>query len=138
VTSLDASLSFYRDVLGLRVEATRRITDRYVFECTGVDATALNLVFLSVPGSDAQVELLEYEGVLRTPAPSAPSDPANAHFCLLVDDLAAVYGRLVAAGFTARSGGPITIPVGPNAGGKMMYAVDPDGSHVELLERPTT
>lgn len=137
VSSLDASLPFYRDVLGLRVETRRRITERYVFTCTGVDATAVNIVFLSVPGSDAQLELLEYEGVQGRPAASQPSDPANAHFCLLVDDLEAVHDRLVAAGFTARSEGPVPIPVGPNAGGKMMYAVDPDGSHVELLERPT-
>jgi glyoxylase I family protein len=136
VTSLETSLRLYRDVLGLELQVRRRITEPYVFEFTGVDAVAVSVAFLSVPGSDAQVELLEYEGVRRTSAASSPCDPANAHLCLLVEDLSALFERLVGAGFHARSKAPVEIPVGPNAGGKLLYAVDPDGVFIELLEAP--
>jgi len=136
VSSLEVSLRFYRDVLGLPVQMSRRVTEPYVFEGTGVPASALTIAFLSVPGSDAQIELLEYEGVDRRPARSEPSDPGNAHLCLFVDDLEAMHARLVAAGFGARSAGPVDIPLGPNKGGKLLYAIDPDGTYVELLQRP--
>jgi len=137
VTSMAVSLGFYCDVLGLEVRSTRRITEGYVFEFTGVEASAVDVVFLAVPGSEAQVELLEYHGVDRQPASSQPSDPGNAHVCLLVDDLDAIYERMVAAGFRARSQRPVPIPVGPNAGGALLYAIDPDGTFVELLQRPS-
>lgn len=136
VTNLEVSLAFYRDVLGLELRTQRRVTEPYVFECTGVQATALNLAFLGIPGSDAQVELLEYEGVEWVPAASRPSDPGNVHLCLIVDDLNSLHARLVEAGFGARSAAPIDITVGPNTGGKMLYAIDPDGSFVELFEPP--
>lgn len=136
VTDVDASLRFYRDLLGLEVVARRRISEPYVFEFTGTTAQVVDVVFLAVPGSDAQVELLAYETSDRRAAASRPSDPANAHLCLVVDDLAEIDARLRAAGFGARSDGPVDIPVGPNAGGRLLYAVDPDGAFVELLERP--
>lgn len=136
VTSIEASLRFYRDVLGLQVLHRRRVMEHYVLELTGMDGTAVELAFLAVPGSGVQVELVEYEGVDRRPAASRPSDPANAHFCLLVEDVDEIHRRILAAGFEARSQCPVRIPVGPNAGGKVLYAVDPDGAFVELLELP--
>ena len=136
VTSLEASLRFYCDTLGLEVASRRHITESYVLEFTGAPATGLFSVFLAIPGTDTQIELLEYEGADRHPAASPPSDPANVHVCLLVDDLEAVHARLVAAGYRGQSPAPVPIPVGPNAGGKLLYAVDPDGAYVELLELP--
>lgn len=135
-SSIDASLRFYRDGLGLEVDAERTITEPYVFAFTGTRARAVRVVFLAIPGSDARIELLEYLDADRRPAASEPSDPANAHMCLVVADLDELYGRLTAAGFGARSPGPVPIPVGPNAGGRLLYAIDPDGAFVELLEPP--
>jgi hypothetical protein len=45
-----------------------------------------------------------------------------------------VYERLVGRGFGALSPRAVPIGVGPLAGGKCAYLIDPDGIRVELLE----
>jgi catechol 2,3-dioxygenase-like lactoylglutathione lyase family enzyme len=136
VSDLEASLRFYRDILGFGVVSTRRIDAPYIFEMVGTQAAAITVAFLAIPGSDAQLELLDYEGADQKEHDASPTDPGIGHFCVLVDDLEELFGRLVAAGFAARSPAPVPVPVGPNAGGKLLYALDPDGHCIELLERP--
>lgn len=136
VTDLTAALTFYRDVLGLQVVTERRIDEDYAREFIGVQSDAVNVAFLELPGTGALIELLEYEDPERRPAGSRPPDPGNVHICLVVDDLDALFSRLKAAGFGAQSPAPVAIPVGPNAGGKILYAIGPDGVFVELLQRP--
>ena len=69
------------------------------------------------------------------PASARPCDYGAGHFCLYVDDLDAIHGRLVEAGFSAR-GPVIHIDRGPRTGAKVVYTIDPDGYHVELYQLP--
>ncbi len=52
------------------------------------------------------------------PAASRPCDPGGGHLCLYVDDVAAVWARLVALGFPARSTDVVDITAGPNTGAR--------------------
>jgi len=82
------------------------------------------------------LELFEFVGLERHSASARPCDYGAGHFCLYVDDTAAVYDRIIGMGFTARSE-VVELTSGPHAGRKVVYLIDPDGYHVELYERPT-
>ena len=56
----------------------------------------MRVVFLSVPGSDAVVELFEFSGIERHGASARPMDYGAGHFCLFVDDAEAMLARLTA------------------------------------------
>ncbi len=138
VSDMERSLGFYRDVLGLEVESDAVIDHPYVFHLTATPATAVRVVFLRAPRSDdaVRIELLEYRGLERHSASARPCDPSHGHVCLLVHDVSEMHKLLVARGYRARSDGPIEYEAGPRKGAKAVYAVDPDGYHVELFERP--
>jgi lactoylglutathione lyase len=61
------------------------------------------------------------------------------HAGITVSDLdrsLALYEELRGRGVRFRSDGPVEMTAGANAGGKSLYALDPDGSICELHERP--
>ena len=91
---------------------------------------------LRVPGSDFEVELLEYRGVEPVSGASPPSHSGTGHFCLFVTGIDALHAELREHGVAFRSDGPVEMTAGANAGGKSLYSLDPDGYVVELHERP--
>jgi lactoylglutathione lyase len=135
VSDMEEALRFYRDGLGLELESRRELEGGYAGSIVGLEIDSIDAVFLRVPGSDAQVELFEYRGVERHSASCRPCDHGAGHFCLYVEDLEALAARLRAAGFSARTE-PVAIDRGPRAGATVVYAIDPDGYHVELYEPP--
>jgi lactoylglutathione lyase len=134
VRDLAASLVFYRDGLGLElISSSASSADAArVWQLPGARA---QVAYLRVPGSDATLELLEFERAEQRAAAARPWDLAHGHFCLYVDGLEAMHRRLAALGFRARSEEVVVVEDGPLAGAKVVYMVDPDGYHVELFER---
>lgn len=135
VGDMERSLEFYRDGLGLELELDRMLDAPYLRAVLGLEFDAIRAVYLRIPGGGF-VELLEYRGIERMPAASRPCDPGGGHLCLYVDDVAAVWMRLVALGFPARSSDVVDITAGPNTGARSCYVPDPDGYAVELFQRP--
>lgn len=139
VSDMDASLTFYRDGLGLPVAVDAIRDSAYLHETLALPFRELRYVLLSVPRAPGvYVELLEYRGIERMPARSRPCDPGSGHICLQVADADAAYTRMTGLAYEPRSTGVVDIDSGINAGGKLVYFADPDGYWVELLERPST
>ncbi len=137
VSDLDRSLAFYEKLLGLEVLWRRLYEEPEIRRIVGVpEATALDIAMLRVPGSDFEVELLEYRGVDPVSGASPPSHSGTGHFCLFVTGIDALHAELREHGVTFRSDGPVEMTAGANAGGKSLYSLDPDGYVVELHERP--
>jgi glyoxylase I family protein len=134
VADMERSLRFYRDLLGFTVEADYLIDTPYIFAITATEGQAVRIVYLAIPHSEVRLELLEYRGGQRQAAASRPCDPGNSHLSLRVANIAAFHRRLVAGGFTARSAAPVAITQGPRAGNQALYAVDPDGYFIEIVE----
>jgi lactoylglutathione lyase len=134
VKDMDAALRFYRDTLGLEVEWAGDTEGDYRWDVWGLEAEGVKVAFLRVPGSDSKVELFEFVGVERHPASARPCDYGAGHFCMYVRDADAVYEKLVANGYGARSKGPVLAESGPRQGAKILYSIDPDGYHVELYQ----
>jgi lactoylglutathione lyase len=136
VSDMDRALRFYRDALGLDVVSDGITGGPQAHRIWGMVTGRVRVVFLRVPGSDALVELFEFQGIERHPASSRPPDYGAGHVCLYATDLEGLHERLVGLGYRSRGGEVVTIEQGPHAGAKAVYMVDPDGYHVELYERP--
>ena len=135
VRDMEESLRFYRDTLGLEVAWEGASSGDSARRVWGIDPEHVRVVFLRIAGSDALIELFEFQGIERHSASARPCDYGAGHFCLYCDDAEAVHRRLVAHGFRARSEDVVTVAAGPHAGAKVFYAIDPDGYHVELYQR---
>ncbi|HSP44520.1 MAG TPA: VOC family protein [Chthoniobacterales bacterium] len=134
VSNLERSLAFWRDVLGFELSHRAHQTGDLAAEITGVPGAEILIAVLKAPGH--KIELLEY----RAPADHKrsdlrPCDVGSVHIALTVDDLDAVLQTIAASGWTA-AGKPQTLTVGPNAGRRVIYVRDPDGTTIEFMQPP--
>jgi catechol 2,3-dioxygenase-like lactoylglutathione lyase family enzyme len=62
-----------------------------------------------------------------------PCDVGSVHVALTVDKLDAILDMIAASGWKA-AGQPKTLTVGPNAGKRVIYVRDPDGTTIEFMQ----
>src|SRR6478672_214332 len=99
VSNLEASLAFWRDVLGFEVSHAAHQEGELAQEITGVKGAEIKLVVLEAPGGH-KIELLEYLAPAdRKRAHLRPCDVGSLHVALLVDDLGAALDRIAASGW---------------------------------------
>ena len=135
VSNLERSLAFWRDVLGFELSHTAHQRGEMAEEITGVNGAELKLAVLKAPGGH-KIELLEYLAPAdRKRANPRPCDNGSVHVALLVEDLEAALKRIAASGWKA-AGKPQMLTKGPNAGKRVVYVRDPDGTTIELMQPP--
>jgi len=124
VSDLDAQAGWYVDTLGL-VASTP-------FE---IPHLGIRGVFVVHPEQKWAIELLaregSHEGLRADDPPQALLTQGYGHICLRVDDVDAVYDRLLAAGATDR----MSPRPAPEEGVRMAFVADPEGHLIELLDR---
>lgn len=128
---LEASLHFYRDLLGIPVRA-RREGAVIAAGFAGARYTCADLEL-----SDGRVlELVElFEGA-QEPVPPGTNRPGSAHTALRVSDVDALLAELAEAGIEPLDP-PVTLDEpGAWQGYRIVYVRDPDGHAVELSQRP--
>ncbi|MEU4675220.1 VOC family protein [Amycolatopsis sp. NPDC023774] len=134
VVDLERSLSFWRDVLGLKVVLRDDVAGKALEEITGVRGGAMSFAILEVPGGGGQIELLEYtQPADRQHLRPRPFDVGSMHVALFVDDIEAVLRDCAAAGWRSH-GTPRVRQEGPAKGMTFLYMSDPDGTIVELVQ----
>jgi len=135
VSNLERSLTFWRDVLGFELSHTAHQTGEMASEITGVKGAEIKLAVVKAPGGH-KIELLEYLAPPdRKHVNVRPCDVGAVHVALLVDDLDAVLERIAAFGWKA-AGKPQLLTKGPNAGKRVVYVRDPDGTTIEFMDPP--
>ena len=135
VSNVECSLAFWRDVLGFDLSHTAHQKGELAQEITGVEGAEIKLAVLKTPGGH-KVELLEYLAPAdRKRTDIRPCDVGSVHVALLVEDLDAVLERIAASDWKA-AGKPQTLTKGPNAGKRVVYVRDPDGTTIEFMELP--
>jgi catechol 2,3-dioxygenase-like lactoylglutathione lyase family enzyme len=139
VSDLERSLGFYRDLLGCEVVATQEKRAGYLAAIVGYPDAHVRMAHLRAPESGHIIELFQYLAPASKQPRGAsrlePCDVGTAHMCFIVNDLTAMYERLLAAGVEFFSE-PVAIDTGINAGGRSLYLRDPDGIPMELFEPP--
>lgn len=137
VSSMNRSLEFYCGLIGLETVWRGMLPASVIGRIVGVpEATGFDVAFLRIPGSETQIELLEYQGIAQESGATSPSRPGTGHFCVFVRDIDELYADLVGRGVQFRSNGAVEMTTGPNAGGKSLYSLDPDGYVLEFHQRP--
>jgi catechol 2,3-dioxygenase-like lactoylglutathione lyase family enzyme len=143
VADMERSLAFYVGLLGMRATFEVELEGAWIEQVTGLVGVSARCVFCQPPGGGVRFELLEYRrpaGESGRAADSVPSTVGLRHVAFEVEDVAAEYERLTAAGVRFVSP-PITVPFGV-AGDirkRLCYALDPDGVLVEFADyRPAS
>ena len=133
VSNLERSLVFWRDVLGFEFSHTAHQKGELAQEITGVEGAEIKLAVLRAPGGH-KIELLEYLApAYRKRADIRPCDVGSLHVALLVHDLDSVLERIATSDWKA-AGKPQRLQSGPNAGKRVVYMRDPDGTTIELIQ----
>jgi catechol 2,3-dioxygenase-like lactoylglutathione lyase family enzyme len=138
VSNLERSLAFWRDVLGFELSHTAHQTGEMAREITGVAGAEIKLAVVKAPGGH-KIELLEYLAPAdrKQQVNLRPCDLGSVHVALVVDDLDAVLNAINASGWEAAGKAQI-IQSGPNAGKRVVYVRDPDGTTLELMQQRRT
>ena len=136
VSNLEASLAFWRDILGFDFSHTAHQKGELAQEITGVKGAEIKLAVLKTPGGH-KIELLQYLAPAdRKRADIRPCDVGSVHVALLVHDLDAVLERIAASDWKP-AGKPQRLQSGPNAGKRVVYVRGPDGTTIELMQQPS-
>jgi catechol 2,3-dioxygenase-like lactoylglutathione lyase family enzyme len=135
VSNLERSLDFWQNVLGFEFSHRAHQMSEMASEITGVAGAEIKLVVVKAPGGH-KIELLEYLAPAdRKHVDLRPCDVGSVHIALTVDDLDAVLQKIAASGWKT-AGKPQTLTAGPNAGKRVVYIRDPDGTTIEFMELP--
>jgi catechol 2,3-dioxygenase-like lactoylglutathione lyase family enzyme len=136
VSNIERSLAFWRDVLEFEFSHSAHQKGEMAEQITGVKGAELKLSVVKAPGGH-KIELLEY---LAPPdrkqhVDLRPCDVGSVHIALTVDNLDAVLEKITASGWKA-AGKPQMLTAGPNAGKRVVYVRDPDGTTIEFMQMP--
>lgn len=142
VSSLDQSIAFYHDVLGMDLPrapgAQAPAGPRpflsapevpRLYNAVGAQYRVLSAL---VPESPMRAELVEFKDVDRKPVRPRIQDPGASILVLTVRDVSAIMAR-VTSGATVISSGRRVVPIGE--GSQAVLLSDPDGFFVELVQR---
>jgi predicted enzyme related to lactoylglutathione lyase len=107
VENLDRSLALYRDQLGWPFDKATASDNKGFQDLTGLSAKSRHSVATAPDG--ALYELVEFQGVTRTPLQTRVQDPGSTRFQLMVSDLDAALARFKEAGgsVVSRGGQPV-------------------------------
>lgn len=136
VTDLERSVAFYRDALGFEVFAEAERQGGYFAAIVGYPDTHVRMALVRPRGSGHHLELFQYVSPEPRTVDLEPRLVGATHVCLIVDDLPALYERLLSAGVDTFFTPPVEVDTGINKGGFALYLRDPDGIILELFQPP--
>lgn len=134
VSSIDESLKFYRDVLGLEVIRISERSNLPSYDTIlGYDNVKLTVALLRHPVNEFLLELFEYVNPPSTKRELSNYFIGSSHVAFEVDDIDAQYKTLTDAGYDAINP-PVDIERDGEKVARALYALDPDGISVEMFQ----
>jgi catechol 2,3-dioxygenase-like lactoylglutathione lyase family enzyme len=141
--SLDKTLPFYRDVLGLPVNGTRdplaqqpQRLDEQMSKFTATTDMSFRGATFRIPNAAFGFELTEFTGGSRKPVRPNIQDIGAATLALQVRDIEKVLAKVKASGapIVTIGGAPVNPTGNPNSKLREIIVRDPDGFFVELQQ----
>jgi lactoylglutathione lyase len=133
VSNLEKTVDFYTDILGMEVFSFADREQEYSEKVTGIKGSYLKIAYLK--GYGIIVELIEYVGSDKRGGRSSSDNIGAGHICFNVSNLNELLASWKKKGITFKSDA-VPVVAGANKGGQVVYAEDPDGIIVELIEPP--
>jgi catechol 2,3-dioxygenase-like lactoylglutathione lyase family enzyme len=134
VSNLERSLAFWRNVLGFELSHRAHHTGELASEVTGVPGAEISIAVLK--GYGYKIELLEYRAPKdRKRIDVRACDVGSVHVAFTVANLDSVLNAIAASGWRT-AGKPQTLCSGPNAGKRVIYVRDSDGTIIEFMQPP--
>ena len=139
--SLEKTVPFYRDVLGLPLNGTRdplaqtpQKLDEDMSKFTATKGMSFRAATFRIPNATFGFELTEFTGGSRKPVRPNIQDPGAATLALQVREIEKVLAKVKGSGATIVTGGGVPVnPTGnPNSRFREIVVRDPDGFFVEL------
>jgi len=141
VADLERSVAFYRDAVGLTIEASPGFptgTSPRIGAAFGTPGATIRAATLSIPGSDVRLTLIQFSGVAASPIRQRLQDPGSVKLIVRVRDIGAAFEHVrdrVAGVYT--DGGVPMKPEGPAAVNTSVIMRDPDGYPLEFALQDT-
>ncbi|MEP7353966.1 MAG: VOC family protein [Acidobacteriota bacterium] len=138
--SLDKTVAFYRDVLGLPVNGDPlsqkpQKLDADMSKFTGTQGMSFRAATFRIPNAGFGFELTEFTGAPRTTLRPNVQDIGTATLSLQVRDMKSVLAKVKASGAViVTTGGELVNPRGPTSTLREIMVRDPDGFFIELLQ----
>jgi catechol 2,3-dioxygenase-like lactoylglutathione lyase family enzyme len=134
VDDLDASLDFYRNLLGFEIIRRMEETGDFIDTILALDAVRVTTVKMAAPGGQL-IELLKFHSHSDPPRPGRRGrirvfDAGPTHIALTVVDLDRVHHRLTAHGVSFNAPPRLS----PDGSVKVTFCRAPEGTLVELVE----
>jgi len=141
VESVEKSVAFYRDVLGLEMPNPPRAFDStpWISAMGNTPGAQSRPAILHIPGSKLGVELIDYKDIDRQAVHPHFQDPGAASLILTVRDIDPLMVKLkeAHAHINSKGGEPATIPGANGSRGRVVFVQDPDGFFIEISQRGT-
>ena len=141
--SLDKTVPFYRDVLGLPLNGTRdplaqqpQKLDDQMSKFTATKGMSFRAAAFRIPNAAFGFELTEFTGGPRKPVRPNIQDVGAATLALQVRDIEKLMAKLKASGaaIVTTGGAPVNPTGNPNSKFREVVVRDPDGFFVELQQ----
>ncbi len=129
VDNLEASLYFYRDLLGFQIEKQMKESGEYIDNISSL--RNINVTTVKMASPDGQmIELLHYHSHPRERRSREICDIGITHVAFTVEDLNNEYDKLKAEGI------PFNAPpqLSPDGYAKVTFCTAPEGTLIELVE----
>jgi hypothetical protein len=136
VSDTERMMKVFRDALGFQPQPSAFQADKARLALVGLPRARVRRTTTLVPGTNFQIEFLEFSGVDRKEVHSHPRDPGSPLLRLVVRDLDSALKAVTSAGLTIASheSQPVTL-VNPNGGLRAAIAAAPDNLFIQLLQQ---
>ena len=129
VENLDASLHFYRDLLGFEITKQMNEKGNYIDQITNLEKVNVTTIKMTSPDGHL-IELLYYQTHPRIKKNRRMNDIGIAHIAFTVNDLNKVYSSLSNQGVYFNAPPQLS----PDGYAKVTFCRAPEGTYIELVE----
>lgn len=133
VKNLERSVAFYRDMFDLEPGMVYQAAAGPELQQSLRLPEHTQRIAL-IPIDDVVIELIEFTPTRRSDFDGRQDDTGYAYISFEVDDLEALYQRLSAKGVEFTSPPRVAPDIQPVTGSKFVFAKDPDGKTIELVQ----
>jgi catechol 2,3-dioxygenase-like lactoylglutathione lyase family enzyme len=136
VADMERSLAFWTGLLDCTLQGRGIAEWEHIDMLVGIGSTRIEWAELVLPGGGL-IELQQYHHPPGAPVPAGgEGDPGRSHLALQVEGLDGLVDGLRRSGARLSPERPVLIEHGAYVGWRAIYAYDPDGYGLELMEPP--